>query len=243
METCMKDTRQNRERGFVGIVGATGPRSRRGLQLVWDVMADARRLLHERWAMNVVGCALVLGGLGCSTSDEVVSSEDELVGEHFPASHCEVFVDRAAPYFTSHGVQQMTLYMKTPLEKLASRGGVKAVGFHSQEINNGSAGPFRDLAAQSLGGAGDYWALSLPIASDFTADTTHIGAFYVEAGDGTRLWVNATGDDRDFVIDSNMVTNLARLRSPGYFVTGGGDPNRAVVTADEFPYLNPSGCR
>jgi hypothetical protein len=108
----------------------------------------------------------------------------------------------------------------------------------------GAPGPFTDVQARRFQNAEDYFELLFSIASDFTPATTFEGAFFVEAKDGTRLWVNATEGGPSFFVDSNMVTNLARLRPAGFFATtGNGDPPTSIVAVDEFPYLNPRGCR
>jgi hypothetical protein len=184
--------------------------------------------------------------LGCSSPGSTSTGDSDLTGHaNAAASHCELFVDRAGPHFDSHGLEALTLYLKTPLGKLDARGGIKEVGFHAEAIADGKTGAFKDIVATSFVGSADYWQIRFEVQSDFTPQTTWIGAFYVEAKDGSRLWVNSTNEGGpNFVIDSNMVQNLANLRGSGFFASSTTDgPPTAIVAADEFPYLNPSGCR
>jgi hypothetical protein len=188
--------------------------------------------------------AVVLMAAGCASSSSAVTSDDDLTGAHFPAGNCEVFVDRALPISESHGVGQLTLFVKTPLGKLDAHGGIKSVGYHAQEIVEGKGGPFHDIVASTWAGSADYWRLAFTMTSDVTPTTAFKGAFYVEAGDGTRFWVNASAGGKDFVLDSNMLGNLWKLRAPGYFLTSDHRlPPTAIVAADEFPYLNAQRCR
>jgi hypothetical protein len=183
------------------------------------------------------------GSPGDASTD--TTSNADTSQANFPAHHCEVFVDRVHPHFDSHGVEVITLYFKTPLDKLASRGGVKSVGFHAQAVTQGATSntsDFSDIVARPFVNAKDYWEIDLDIESDFTPATTYTGAFYVEATDGTRFWVNATAGDRNFFVDPNMVQNLANLRPQGFFATENG-PDTSIVAVDEFPYLNPGECR
>jgi hypothetical protein len=187
---------------------------------------------------------LALVTAACSASTSPVESSDSHLEANVPANNCEVFVDRAAPHFDSHGVEQLTLYLNTPLGKLDNRGGIKSVGFHAQAIEDGKVGPFTDIVATKFADAQDYWVLVFNIASDFSPTTTFKGTFYVEAKDGARLWVNATEGGPDFLVDSNMVGNLANRRASGFFASSSTtSPPMAIVAADEFPYLNPHQCR
>jgi hypothetical protein len=100
------------------------------------------------------------------------------------------------------------------------------------------------MLATRFEGAQDYGRLTFSISSDFTPTTAYRGAFYVETGDGTRLWVNAQEGGRNFMVDSNMTGNLANRRSAGFFATDGNThPRNAILAAEEFPYLNPQRCR
>lgn len=189
-------------------------------------------------------CVLGAAAGACSSSGEAVSTEESNVGS-YPATHCELFVDRASPFFTSHGVVQLTLYLKTPLDKFESWGGVKSVGLHAQlSENGGRAGAFSDIVAVPFSGAQDYWQIRFDLQSDFTPTRVFRGAFYVETKSGTRLWVNAVEGGKNFVIDPTMAQNLSKLRSVAFFAThGNSGPDKGIRVADEFPYLNPSSCR
>jgi hypothetical protein len=199
----------------------------------------SRSTLGPLAALSVV----VVATLGCA-SGSVISADDAMFTSSVPAGNCEVFVDRAAPHFDSHGVEQLTLYVKTPLGKLDAHGGIASAGYHAQATADGKAGPFQDMPGEKFVGAEDYWVLTFTIGSDFSPTTTFKGAFYVEAKDHSRLWLNAPEGGPDFMVDSNMVQNLAKLRPEGFFATSGNtSPPKAVVAADEFPYLNPQRCR
>lgn len=200
--------------------------------------------LLRRFVALLVPVTFAIGASGCATTSNEAVGESDLTGEHFPASNCELFVDRAAPHFDSHGVSALTIYLKTPLDKVSGRGGVKSVGYHAQTISDGKPGPFADMVARPFASASDYWELHFTMASDFSPTESFVGAFYVETGDGTRLWVNAGDGHANFVLDGNMIGNMEHLRAPGFFAaTGSSSPPSAIVVASEFPYLNSRGCR
>jgi hypothetical protein len=185
----------------------------------------------------------VTAATGCSNGDEAATADSE-VARSVPASHCEVFVDRALPSLGSHGSKSVTLYLKTPAGKLDAHGGVAAVGLHAKEILGTHSTTFRDYPARAFVGSSDYWEIYLNVDTGVAGTRVYRGAFYVEAKDGARLWLNAREGDRNFVLDPNLVTDLTNRRAPGFFAAGAhADVQSAVVTADELPYLNPDKCR
>lgn len=112
----------------------------------------------------------------------------------------------------------------------------------ARAVTRDGASEFTDIAATKFPNSEDYWTLTLYLDSDFTAEKTYEGAFYVEANDGTRLWLNASEGGRNFVLNTAMLGNLEKLREPGHFARS-PSPDLAVVPANEFPYLNAQGCR
>jgi len=200
--------------------------------------------------MKTIGTVAMAGMMsllaGCSGSEvSTGDAESDLTGEHFKATHCEVFVDRVAPFFAQMNVSQLTIYLKTPVDKLSGRGGVKSAGLHAQIIQGGNRGPFQDFAAMRFPSSDDYWTLDLDMFDvQRGAARTFRGAFWVEANDGTRFWLNASEGGQDFVLDSNLLSNLQKQRPPGFFSNHGStSPSAAVAPADQFPYLNAERCR
>jgi hypothetical protein len=197
-------------------------------------------------ASAFVSVALV----GCSAdalpNDDAIASSTAALDA--PASHCELFVDRATTVRGSHGLLKTTLYLKTQNDRLAWAGGVEEVGYVAKLTDNGTCnGPecrdkdvFRAYPAVPFVGASDYFEISLTLDHDYTAARTYEGAFYVRTKSGTTLWVTPEGGG-NFFIDRRLAQDIERLRGTGPVYTSG--PERAVVTADVLPYLNPNACR
>src|SRR5262245_11997501 len=109
--------------------------------------------------------AQILAGCG-SSGDGAGESDSELRDQHFPANYCEVFVDRATVTHSSHGSTIINLFLKAPVDKLAGRGGIKAVGMFARESSRGqSPTQFFDHPAMRFVGSADYWEASFPIGS------------------------------------------------------------------------------
>lgn len=167
----------------------------------------------------------------------------------YPASYCEVFVDRVGAYNNSHGYHSLFLYLKTLNWRLD--GPIQSVGFHgiARLVNGGACASndyqclsevniWKDYPTTAFAGSSDYWHLNLVLGSDFTAERYYEGAFYVQTPNN-RYWVNPAGGG-NFFLDLNMFLNVRNaFGSPVYSQT----PQNALNTADRFPYLNPGYCR
>ncbi len=168
----------------------------------------------------------------------------------YPASHCEVFVDRVGAYRTSHGYSSLFFYVKTLNWRLD--GPIASVGFHGRMVlANGGTCPSSDYACQAdvgvwkdyptsaYQGASDYWFLNLVLKHDFTVERYYEGAFFVRTTQGTTYWVNPSGGG-NFYLDRNMHNNVeVSFGSPAYSQS----VSTSINTADRFPYLNPGSCR
>jgi hypothetical protein len=168
----------------------------------------------------------------------------------YPASHCEVFVDRVGAYRTSHAYASLFFYLKTLNWRL--NGPIASVGFHGRMLlSNGATCPstdyacqadfnvWRDYPASAYMGSADYWSLNLVIDSDFIAERYYEGAFYVRTTQGTTYWVNPWGGG-NFFLDRNMHTNVEASLGRAAYSQSTQD---SINTADRFPYLNPGSCR
>lgn len=167
----------------------------------------------------------------------------------YPASHCEVFVDRVGARNDSHAYNSLFFYIKTLNWRLD--GPITSVGFHGRALlaNGGTCAStdyqcisvvniWKDYPAEAFMGASDYWSLNLVLGHDFTARRYFEGAFYVQTANN-RYWVNPAGGG-NFYLDSNMFLNVRdAFGSPVYSQS----PQNAINTADRFPYLNPGACR
>jgi hypothetical protein len=167
----------------------------------------------------------------------------------YPASYCEVFVDRVGAYNTSHGYQSLFLYIKTLNWRLD--GPIQSVGFHgiARLVNGGACASndyqclsevniWKDYPTTAYSGASDYWHLNLVLGSDFTAKRYYEGAFYVQTSNN-RYWVNPSGGG-NFFLDGNMFNNVRAAYGSTVYSQS---PQTAINTADRFPYLNPGSCR
>ncbi|WP_164014093.1 hypothetical protein [Pyxidicoccus trucidator] len=168
----------------------------------------------------------------------------------YPASYCEVFVDRVGAYNTSHAYSSLFFYIKTLNWRLDSA--VASVGFHGrmQLANGGTCSStdyqclsefniWKDYPATAFMGASDYWALNLVLGSDFTARRYYEGAFFVRTVNGNRYWVNPSGGG-NFYLDSNMHINVRNAFGGQVYSQS---IETSINTADRFPYLNPGNCR
>jgi hypothetical protein len=170
----------------------------------------------------------------------------------YPASHCEVFVDRVGAYRTSHGYSSLFFYIKTLNWRLD--GPIASVGFHGRMmLANGATcasapsgdygcqadyNVWKDYPASAHAGSADYWSLNLVIGNDFILERYYEGAFYVRTTQGTTYWVNPWGGG-NFFLDRNMHNNVqASLGRPAYSISIAD----SIRTADRFPYLNPGSC-
>jgi hypothetical protein len=171
-----------------------------------------------------------------------------------PASHCEIFVDKASAWSSSYGYAGVTLKIKTLNDRLD--GAIKQVGYRSivrstPEIDAfckahpassgwshdcATVGVWTDRVAQPFFGP-DYFKIQFELKHMYTFEHVFEGAFFVETDKGTRYWLNPSGGG-DFFIDRNMRQDLLNRGSGGYYPQG-----KELVTADVFPYLNPAGCR
>lgn len=168
----------------------------------------------------------------------------------YPASHCEVFVDRVGAYRTSHAYASLFFYIKTLNWRL--NGAITSVGFHGRMLlSNGATCPSTDYACQAdvgvwkdypasaYSGATDYWFLNLVIDSDFIPERYYEGAFYVRTNQNTTYWVNPSGGG-NFFLDRNMHNNVeASFGGSAYSQS----VSTSINTVDRFPYLNPGSCR
>lgn len=171
------------------------------------------------------------------------------------SERCEVFVERAQTYRGSHHLTGVTLYLKTRNQDI--EGKIVRVGFYAQQRNT-----FRGCSSDEetvrencapvagwtvfpavpfQGTAPDFWELKLTVTHNFTFPHQYEGAFFVETDKGLRYWANSPLANGNFFIDGLMAQNLETAQGRGWIY--GSRFEDAIVTADEFPYLNPAGCR
>jgi hypothetical protein len=174
---------------------------------------------------------------------------------HYPANHCELFIDQVTSWNSSHVSNGIAFYVKTLNDRLDSP--IKQIAFHFQILKTPEAvafcarsgsehatdcdrfGVWQTVELSAYQGAQDYWQLGLVLKHDFTFEHKIEGVFYVETFKGNRYWVKAAGDS-NFMIDMNLKRDIDRLRGHTAF---GSDINEAIRTSDRLPYLNPTLCR
>jgi hypothetical protein len=203
-----------------------------------------RRFIAPLAFLLLAGC----GSGGRSDSDD--STLGALgSGNDIRATNCEIFVDRVIATGGSHGGKRITVFIKTLNDRLD--GPIERVGFYRKEdatpctqmpertsMSCADSGKWKDITLQAFVGSSDYFELPLTIGGDYMPFSSYDGAFYVKTTNGTKYWAN-TKEGGNFVIDRNMFSNLEQMGHGGYVP----DPQRAAVTADRFPYLNPGTCR
>jgi len=161
-------------------------------------------------------------------------------GAHYPANHCEIFVDKLEVSRGSHGLIAITPYLKVLRERLDSD--VEEVGFRNQStsINHSGThnyGLWTDEKLNSASPIGDYWTLpwGLAIGSDF-GSSIYEGAFYVRTKNGTTYWAK-TDKQENFVFDYNAWNFLVKFSNFNY-----SWKTSVKTQVPELRYYNANNC-
>ena len=165
-------------------------------------------------------------------------------GAHYPASNCEIFMDKISAQFGSHAYKGFNIWVKTLNSRLDSD--IVQVGFRYKLAGNGGYDhtltntDWLEMALTPFMGSRDYYKLSLNVSSDFFQGS-YTGAFYVRTANGTNYWLK-TANGGDFVFDVNGYNNVSNAM--GGMTHYSSDINVAVPTQrSDMYYYNPGMCR
>jgi hypothetical protein len=164
-----------------------------------------------------------------------------IAGAHYPAHHCELFIDRVVAYQGNHALRAIKLYVKTLNERLD--GPITEVGFRNRR-SGVSCGVNMDIGWNNTHldhfvDSNDYWVLDLPLASNY-GQIRHVGAFYVRTARDTYYWLHPA-DGENFVFDRRTHDDILNVMGLPYNYSTG--PQSGVSTAQgKLRYFNPGGC-
>ncbi len=162
-------------------------------------------------------------------------------GEHFDATHCEIFVDRLVVSRSSHGSAVVTPYIKILPERLD--GEVQEVGYRSPSKTLGQNGgwdyaqsEWKSTPMLSVSPVNDYFTIDwgLMVGSDF-GSTDYEGLFYVTTTKGTTYWVKSSNQG-NFFFNGDVFSGL-------WSKTSGWAYARPLSTqTDSMRFYNPQNC-
>lgn len=204
--------------------------------------------------MKCLALTAVLTLLACSV-ENTETSDLAAHGDHYDANHCELFIDKAVNYSTSHAYKSMFFYLKTLNNRLdgkPQRVGFRYIasdksGYCERNPESGNCkhlGEWRELEAQPFY-SDDYYSFSLFIGSDYNPSLRYKGAFFVITDKGTTYWMK-NGEDQDFIIDYNTFHSLGTAyysHGQSYTSYSSHDVSELMKTANFFTDLNPQACR
>src|SRR5688572_12105414 len=116
-------------------------------------------------AATALGCAELEPEAGV-LEGSVPAAKADGSGQHWPAHHCEIFIDKVTAYQGSHALRAATVFVKTINDRLDAA--IDVVGFRYRPLRNGAPdGDWLDSQLQGWAGATDYWSLSLTFSHDW----------------------------------------------------------------------------
>lgn len=164
------------------------------------------------------------------------------------ATHCEIFIDKAAMFYVDgynmrsdhYASRSLKLFIKVLPDRLDGK--IRAVRYYHLSDHYMIGSPFEAVDLKPWLGSIDYYYLTIP---DNFWET---GSFYVETENNTRYWYTQESMPySNFKFDGRMMNDLERHEGFfGYKYPQHGpdlDVGQLGSTADLFPYLNPQRCR
>jgi hypothetical protein len=164
-----------------------------------------------------------------------------VAGTHYPAHHCELFVDRVVAYQGNHALRAIKFYVKTLNDRLD--GPIVEVGFrhrrtgrfYGASVDNGWVNTGLDRFANST----DYWVLNLQVSSNY-GQASYEGVFFARTVKDTYYWLHPAKAE-NFVFDRRTHDDI--LNVMGLYYNYNTGPQAGVSTVqDGLRYFNPGGC-
>lgn len=171
-----------------------------------------------------------------------------LAGEHYPASNCEIFVDRVGLSTSSHGSITAHFFVKTLNDRLDSP--IAEVGVRTQvttrTMRDTFVGDWGDLRAVSFFGAPDYFQITQNLSSEYSSNRMQ-SAFYVRTTKGTTYWVKPNNPHNynnggNFGYDGELAPTVRAILGRDYIFRGAFEDS-VETRGNAMGAFNESGCR